>query len=100
MSHSHSDWNPHSDSGWPPVCIRCGVGPSGADCALLNASCEYFDPDGFDTILWHERANPGTIDKVIAGEMTYGSPSTQKILVEKLRKYRSCKESANKGGDE
>ena len=96
MSHSHSDWDPHSDTaqGWPSVCVKCGIGPRGWDCALLNASCEYFDPDGFDTALWHEQANPGHIEKIIAGEITYGSPEEHERLVERLQKYRSSASTA------
>ena len=85
MSHSHS-----SHSSWPSECARCGIGPSGADCALLNGFCDHFNvySDGADEVIWNERANPGLIDQVIAGElMLHHDPAAQKRLVANLLEY-------------
>ncbi len=91
MSYNDMQNNPHSSShqGWPPECVKCGVGPSGADCALLNGGCEHFDPDGVESILWAERGNPGFIEQVLAGRVVYNDPELQKRAVEKLRELRS-----------
>lgn len=94
MSHSDTWDDPHSDHGsdWPQECVKCGVGPAGSDCALLNGGCEHFDPDGVNTILWMEQANPGFVERVLAGKIVYNDPELQKRAVEKLRELRGMGE--------